>query len=444
MKYLHIILLGLTANVLAAAPVATAVDQKPAWLTEASLGLKEGFDDNVFASGVEAKYLPPSYTPPAGSAVALKDRSSWVTTVSPKVAVSFVPLLGDQKTFQTLSLAYAPDFAVYRDLPSESYDAHRIVTAIKGRAGAFSFAADNTFAFINGSSMGVYYPGALLNVYAYSPVRERREQMQDRTSVVFQYDWRKWFVRPVAALTYYDLMTEHLNVPGYQNYVDRYDVNGGADVGYKISPQLALTLGYRYGHQYQQQFDFSAYNASGDYQRVLLGIEGKPWKWLDVKIQFGPDFRDYPDDTATTITPVNDHHPVKYYGEAVLAATITDADTLTFKYKQWQWVASTGKVPYLDSSFDLGYHHQFSDALGFDLDGKILSADYSTGNLTACRRNDWEYVVTTGLVYAINRHFSVNLAYTLDLGRNAMDGIVDESTREFSQNIVSLGALVKF
>jgi hypothetical protein len=107
-------------------------------------------------------------------------------------------------------------------------------------------------------------------------------------------------------------------------------------------------------------------------------------------------------------------------------------------------VASTGKVPYLDSSFDLGYHHQFSDALGFDLDGKILSADYSTGNIGACRRNDWEYVVTTGLVYAINRHFSVNLAYTLDLGRNAMDGIVDESTREFSQNIVSLGALVKF
>ena len=135
---------------------------------------------------------------------------------------------------------------------------------------------------------------------------------------------------------------------------------------------------------------------------------------------------------------------MKYYGEALLVATVTGVDTLTFKYKQWQWVSSTGKVPYFDSTFDLGYHRKLSDKLGFDLGGKILSSDYSSGNLTTCRRNDMDYMLTTGLAYAINSHLSVSLGYTLELGRNAQNDIVNESTREFTRNVVSLGALVKF
>ena len=98
----------------------TSSFQRPAWLTEASVGLKESYDDNVFLSGVGT---PPHYLLPAGSVAALKDVSSWVTTVSPKLDVNFAPLLGDQKTLQTLSLAYASDFVIYHDQNSESYNA---------------------------------------------------------------------------------------------------------------------------------------------------------------------------------------------------------------------------------------------------------------------------------------------------------------------------------
>jgi hypothetical protein len=57
------------------------------------------------------------------------------------------------------------------------------------------------------------------------------------------------------------MMTKLLDVTGYQNYVDRYDVNGGADFGYRVEPQLAVTLGYRYGHQYQEQLSFSPFSS---------------------------------------------------------------------------------------------------------------------------------------------------------------------------------------
>ena len=72
---------------------------------------------------------------------------------------------------------------------------------------------------------------------------------------------------------------------------------------------VALTVGYRYGSQFQQQFtpsissDYTNYSSS-TYQRVLFGVEGKPWDWLTVQMDGGPDFRDY-----NVHAPVYDLHP---------------------------------------------------------------------------------------------------------------------------------------
>ena len=413
---------------------------KPDWLMDCSLGIKESYDNNVFLSGVNN---PPAYAVPAGSVAALKDRSSWITTVSPKVGVNFSPLTGATNP-SVLSLAYAPDFAIYHDQSSESYNAQRLLAAVKGTAEPVTFGADNNFTYIDGSGMGPVYPGGLYSAFAVTADRERRRQIQDRANVSVQFDQEKWFVRPVASLLYYDLMTAQLDAPGYINYADRYDVNGGADFGYKITSQLALTLGYRYGRQYQQQFAFSPYSSSSDYQRVLVGIEGNPWKWLSVKIQSGPDFRNYDGDSATHTTPLNDRHPVKYFGEALLTATFAPENTLTFKYKLWQWVSGTGKVPYFEGGYELAYHCKFTHKLAFDLGGKILDWDYTSGNLTTCRRNDLEYTVSTGLTYAINSHISVNLAGVMNWGRNEENRVANPSNREFNQQLISLGTQWKF
>src|SRR5271166_1413276 len=173
--------------------------QLPSWL-ELSLGVTENYDDNLYLSGVNPQYLPASYTVPPGSVAALKGLSSFVTTVSPKIAVDFAPLLGNQNILQEFSLAYAPDFAFYHQEPIESYDAHSFPITVKGKWDSLSFSAVSNLTFIDGSRVGPTYPGALLNAYAPIPPRGRRKQINDQAAVVFQYDYDRWFVRPTASL----------------------------------------------------------------------------------------------------------------------------------------------------------------------------------------------------------------------------------------------------
>ncbi len=418
----------------AAAPTAVS---KPAWLTDLSVGVKEAYDNNLLGVSGDGP---------------LDREASWVTTVSPKLGFNLLPFLGGQKTIQTFTFGYAPDFVTYHNdsvEPNgshESYNLHRLTTAIKGKADAFSFSLDNAFAYVDGDKEAPTYtaPDSGRSAYATGFPRERRNQFQDRAKVNFQVDWDKWFIRPTATLTYYELMTRQKNVAGYQNYADRYDVNGGADIGYRVNPQVAFTLGYRYGHQYHEAFAFSpTKSATSDYHRALFGIEGKPWKWLTVSLQAGPDFRSYESEAAAS---VKDADPVKYYGEANLAAQVTPKDVLNFKYKQWQWVASTGRLPMFDSSFDLTYRHAFSKAWNAELGARLSKADYTTGSSPSAMRDDLQYSLAAGLNYAVNANLALNLGYSYDMGRNAQDGLAAGAAkyREFDRQIVGFGALFKF
>ena len=72
MKLRQIIGTTLTGIFLAVGTATTGAEiAKPAWLTDCSVTVKEGYDNNVFLSGVETKNLPPAYTVPAGSVAAL-------------------------------------------------------------------------------------------------------------------------------------------------------------------------------------------------------------------------------------------------------------------------------------------------------------------------------------------------------------------------------------
>lgn len=433
---------------------------KPAWLTDLSISTKESYDDNVYLSGTDSSKYPAGIDlsrAPAGVAVGLKNKPSFVTTVSPKIGINFAPLLGDQKVFQVLSLGYSPDFVNYAGKPTESYNAHRLALGVKGKAGDVSFSLDNGLNAIDGSRFGPIFPGGLNSAYATGTLRERRNQYQDRNTVTIQYDQEKFFIRPTSSLLYYDLRTAQLTraqaggLAGYQNYADRYDLNGGADVGYKVTPQFAATVGYRYGTQYQEKYshaiDALGLSSSSDYQRILFGFEGKPFSWLDAKLQIGPDIRKYGPNAAVANRDV-----LAYYGEASLTATITPKDSVSFKYKQYQWVSSTGRAPYFDSSFDLNYRRKLTSKLTLDLGAKFAESDYTSG-LDATRlprtkapnpRDDSQTTFSGGLAYAFNPYASVNIAYAFDAGRNLQKGIANDSTREFEHNLVTVGANFKF
>ena len=438
----------------AATPLPTASStswQKPVWLTDLSGGFKESYDDNVL--------LVADRTP------GLAAKSSWVTTLSPKVGFNFAPLLGDQNTLSALTLAYTPDFNFYHEAPSENYDAHKIANAIKGKTGELSFSVDNVFLYNDGNEVAPIYalsPASAndknRSAYATAVPRERRKQIQERNTIVLQYDLHDFFIRPTASLLDYDLMTDwHKSAAaytGYQNYVDRSDVNGGLDVGYYLFKNLAVTVGYRYGHQIQQALPASvdtlaAINgqpphATADYQRLLFGLEGKPLDWLAVKLLGSPEFRVY-----NSAAPVADDNSINYYGEASIIANITAKHTLAFTYKHCQWVSSTGKLPYADNTYQLNYHWNATKQLGLDLTGKYLFSDYNCASsaLSAGQslRNDAQYTLSAAASYAFTKQFSTSLAYTYDLGVNQQDNVgALEEYRNFNHQLISVSALYKF
>lgn len=421
-----------TGQAPSSAPVPTTF-QKPVWLTDLSVSAKETYDDNVLLVSGDGP---------------LKPQPSLVSMAAGKAGFNFAPLIGPDSAFQVLSLVYSPEADIYHNAPDESFDAQRVADSVKGQAGDFSFSLDNAFTYVDGSETAPTYLGddKYRSGFASVVAKERRKQIQERTKAALQYDWNAFFVRPTASVLYYDMMTILSSTAGYQNYPSRADINGGADLGYRLTKDLAVTLGYRYGHQYQQQLpawiDATRFASGSDYQRVLVGLEGKPWRWLTLAMQGGPDFRNY-DSTAA----VTDKNQVTYYAEATATADLTANDSLSLKYKQWRFVAYTGRLPYFDSNYELAYHRKVTSQLGFDLGGRVASYDFTCASdpKESNQRNDYLFSLAPGLTYAFTPNFSMTASGSIDFGHNAQDNAPGGANyREFEHNLASLGATYKF
>jgi opacity protein-like surface antigen len=430
---------------------------RPAWLTELAVTVRESYDDNIFLAGVQAARLPGGYTVPDGGVAARRNCYSWITTVSPRLGLDFAPLLGARDVLPALTLGYAPDFVTFHDAPTESYTLHRLTSGLKAQAHDLTLNVDNALSFVDGSKYGPSYPGtAYYSSFVNSTVRERRRQTQDKATATLQYDQPDWFVRGVGSFQNYNLLTRQLptaTYSGYLSYPDRNDANAGFDFGYRLATNFALTVGWRIGEQDQEKLlasvDKYRQSSASEYQRLLFGFEGKPCSWLNAKFQGGPDFRDY-----SRSAPVREHSPVSFYGEGSLEAKATKRDSFTFRYREWRWVSSTGKVPDDETQFDLNYTRKLTDRLQATLGVRVARADYHCGlsySSTAHTpetapvnpRDDWDYTGTAGVRYAFTPNFSADLGYMLDLGRNA-DANTDDGLRNFNRQVVSLGATVRF
>lgn len=410
--------------------------KKPNWLSELSLGVEECYDTNIYLSGVDTRLLPPSFSVPSGSAVARQNLSSFVTTLSPRIGLDLAAMLSGQEVLQTFSVAYAPVFQIYHGASDENNNAHHFLTELKGSRGSFSFDVAGALSFVDGERMAPTYPGGLENAAAPTAPRERRRQLNSQATINLQYDAGAWFVRPTGSLLLWDMMTKLLNVEGYQNYVDRYEAGGGVDIGRRVSSQFAVTLGYRYGHQYQQKLPFEPFESSNNFQRVLVGVDGKPWPWLEVNLKFGPDFRHYGTDA-----PVRDKNRVTYYGYGSVKATLTKNDRVSFTFNEWLWTSQLGQIPYFDSSYDLSYTHRFGKHLELDLGGIVHRYDYTLGDAPSSRRDDIEYIAFAGVRYAFNVHAAADITYSFDAGRSLLNNVVD---RSFNRHLVALRVRFSF
>jgi hypothetical protein len=424
---------------------------KPAWLSDLTFGVKESYDDNVL--GVSGN--------------GLSVQSSWVSSASAKIGINFIPFLEDQKDVTAASLTYNPEVFNYADASSENYIAHRVVAALKGKADGASYSFEDSFLYNDGNKVAPTYALNQLagaagnqndkyrNNYAHSVARERRNQIQDRYNAWIKINDGSFFIRPISSLTYYNLNTDLFNTSvapykGYQDYIDRYDINGGADLGYDLSPNLSVSIGYRDGYQHQDQFALAINSdqhfSSNHYQRALIGIEGKLTSWLTLKLSAGPDFRDYNPDT-----PIIEDRTTRYFGEGSLVAALPNDQSLTLAYKQWEFVSSTGLVPYDDETLSLAYHWNVNQQIGLDLGLKYLEANYTLGDDTAgsapSRRDDVDEGASAGVSYAVTKQFIVSIAFTHDKGLNNLDGLpatLFPGYRDFTHNVTTLGATYKF
>jgi len=431
---------------------------KPAWLTDLSAGVRETYDNNVMMVVQKSGSMPL--------------QPSWITTFSPRVGFNFAPLFGKPDALDTFTLAYQPDFFIYHNLSSENHNTHTFTNSLHGRLGKFSYAITQGFMFVDASSIAPAYqlPGGAAkqdyNVLAMISARDRRKQVQERPSVSLRYDQDHYFLRASGSLVYFDMLTDwrdggvgNNTLPrdyGYLNYVDRADVNGGPDLGWKITPDFALTLGYRYGHQYQQSLPPSINvlavngrpaNATSDYQRLLFGLEGKPLHGLTLNAVIGPDFRDY-----NSAAPVPRDRLTTFFTQSSLTLNLATNQSLSLSYKRWYWEASIGRLTDIETTAQIAYHADPIPALGLDLAFKFINYDYTInsaalttlGTTVYSYRNDDMYSLSAGLTWRFNPHFSATAGYTVNLGRNQQPQVANAFYRTFDQQLVSLALNYKF
>jgi hypothetical protein len=433
---------------------ATLADfQKPAWLSDLSFGAKESYDDNVLLV----------------SGLGMPVQNSWVDDFIGKVGFNFVPLLPPGGDITVLSLVYSVDRASYTQAHSEDNTQNKLNGLFKGKVDNFSWSLDEAFLYVDGNKQAPTYAENQLgataagsnqndkyrNNYAHAVARERRDQVQDRDTIFVQYDVGNVFVRPIEQTTYYNMLTNVYNTSnapykGYQDYIDRWDINYGADLGLKVIPGLAFTLGYRDGYQHQDGYSAAinsdTHQASNHYQRLLFGVEGKVSSWLTLKAAAGPDFKVYNPDT-----PITHDTTTRYYGEGVATFTLPDNQSISLNYKQWFWVSSTGLVPYEDTTVGITYHIALSPQWGLDVGGRYLDANYTLSNDYAGsapgQRDDGDFGGNVALTYSVTKQLTIGLAYNYDKGENLLNTLPAKlfgGYRNFSHSVYALNVNYKF
>lgn len=411
---------------------AAALAEKPAALTELSVTVKETYDSNVYGT---------EFNPTLAGLPEVADVESWVTVISPKAVLNLRSALGfaDDSAVTAFNIGYAADYAFYHSASSETNQRHNFSQQLKTKSGAVTFALDNTFTYVDGKSTTPQY--GLLNAYGSASSRERKEQFQDRAKLQLRYDADVWFVRAVANVLYYDLKTQFHQPTGtyvgYQNYIDRQDLNAGIDVGAKLNKNVSLWTGYRYGAQGQDNLPWSQVDSASKYSRLLVGVEGKLASWLKVDLQAGPDFRSF--DNATATRGIAEKNHTWLYTEASATADLSANDSLVIAHKIWNFVSSTGVASYRDSTYGLTLRHKFSPALSGNLGFRILGSDYALPTV----RKDWFYTYSAGLRYDFDKSWALTVDYARNEARNKLDHTAFPG-RTYSQDLLTFGLRAAF
>ena len=406
---------------------------------KAGIAVSEAYDDNVYILDTKPD---PAVMPPAGFTISKAKKESFVTAVTPGFNLDYHPSDAFAAT-----LSYAPEVVTYHDARSEDHVTHRGVLNFKGNVEGVSYENANSITWIDGSDKPfvTIRPGDCRCIGGV-PLRDRRDALIFKDGLKVTIPAGKWFIRPVLSAYIHDFQTKQFANTNtsqfiYDNFIDRWDLNGGLDIGYEAFENTKLVVGYRYGHQEQGKILGIPSQYSNNYQRFLLGIEGAPISWLKLSVLGGPDIRDWPE-----ILPGNtmfDQDEILWYIDGSATILPTKNDTITLRVTRYEQPAFTSQSVYEDVKYDLVWRHKFTSQFTA---GAGFTAYLGNWQAPAVRK-DWIYTPSAMASYAFNPHLSAELSWSYD------KAISDVATgprapyskgREFTRNVVSLAVKYAF
>jgi hypothetical protein len=398
-------LLALTAILLFASTARAQLKLTP------GIAVSETYDDNV-------------YLQDKGS---LANDGSAVTTISPSFALGWMHQ-GDWNT--DLEAKYVADFVTYHADPSETHDTHNLGLGFKGTSGVWSFDLESPVTVIDGSHTGLTFtsPGAVPAMGGI-PLRDDRAQTVYKPDFKVQYTDGPWLVRPVFQGFFQDFATRQSSAAGYENYDDRADMNGGLDVGYKAILNTYLTVGYRYGWQGQATLLGSPVQYSNQYNRILLGAEGQPWKWLKLAVKIGPDFHNFTD--AHPAPGFGNNDQAHLFLDTTITVMPTSSDDVCLYLKRFIQPNFCGGAIYEDITYQLTYRHTFTPKISVAVTLKDYGGDWEPPAI----RTDRIYTAGVSLTYKFNDHFVGDIGYSYDY---AVSQIPDTSGINYNRSLTSI------
>jgi hypothetical protein len=401
------------------------------------LTLKETYDDNVYILNSRPN---PGVTPPPGITVSVPYKDSLVTTVIPGLALGYRPC---EQFAATVS--YAPEFTWYESAHSEDYVANRGAINFSGKIDEVSYEWLNGVTWIDGSDQTyiTIRPGDCRAIGGI-PLRDRRDAAIYRDSLRVTIPEGKWFFRPVVTAYVHDFQTKQLPNTNssqyiYDNFVDRWDIGGGLDIGYEAFAQTKLVVGYRYGHQEQGKLLGNESPYSNDYQRFLVGIEGTPVSWLKLAVLGGPDLRHWCSSTPAGF----DRDEIVYWIDGTLILLPTQTDTMTLRVTYYEQPAFTSQSMYEDIKYDVTWRHKFTDKFTAGAGFTFYIGDWQA----PVNREDWILTPSLMASYAFNAHLTAELAWSYDWASSQVPDSPNApyaDGRNYRRNLVSLALKYAF
>jgi hypothetical protein len=362
--------------------------------------------------------------------------------VMPSVGVSYKP-----SAAFNVGLTYNPDFVWYHSQSSEDYIAQRGSLNLSGKTDTTSWESLNSLSWIDGSHLGPTFDqtaGGDVPAIGGIPLRDRRDQGVYRNSLKLTQTLGQWMLRPVFNSYVHDFMTEQRPYPAqpsanfYENYIDRYDLSGGLDVGYEAFKNTRLVAGYRFGHQHQGTLVGTPSAYSNDYNRFLVGVEGSPASWVKLSLLGGPDIRHF----GHGVSPSFDRNEMLYFVDASIAFLPSQQDTVTLLNRRYEQPAFSSQSMYEDIIYSVSWKHKFSDHWAGSLGFQLYIGDWQA----PVNREDRIYTPSASLAYTLDKHLSAEVTYAYDWvdQQVPLTTVAWAKGREWTRHLVTLGLRYSF